>query len=88
MTEIVLAVEHAPEGGYTACAPGEPIFSETDGEAHLRVAAQDAVFCHFDEGTHPKSSGCALAAMNCRQHQPGPNFSIDHRPKEYTHGLA
>lgn len=54
MVEIVFAVEQAPEGGYTARALGESIFTEADTEAELRVAVQDAVHCHFDEGKSPK----------------------------------
>lgn len=54
MTEIVFVVEHAPEGGYTARALGESIFTEADSEAELRVAVQDAVHCHFDDGKSPK----------------------------------
>ena len=58
MTEIVFIVESAPEGGCTACALGESIFTEAvteaDTEAELRVAVQDAVHCHFDEGNSPK----------------------------------
>ena len=54
MTEIVFVVEIAPEGGYTARALGVSIFTEADTEAELRVAVQDAVHCHFDEGTLPK----------------------------------
>lgn len=53
MTEIVFVVEHAPEGGYIARALGESIFTEADTEAELRVAVQNAVRCHFDEGTAP-----------------------------------
>lgn len=54
MNEIVFVVEQAPEGGFTARALGESIFTEADTEAELRVAVQDAVHCHFDEGTSPK----------------------------------
>ena len=54
MNEIVFVVEVAPEGGYTARALGESIFTEGDTEAELRVAVQDAVRCHFDEGKSPK----------------------------------
>ena len=54
MSEIVFVVEQAPEGGFTAHALGESIFTEADTEAELRVAVQDAVHCHFDEGTSPK----------------------------------
>ena len=54
MTEIVFVVELAPEGGYSARALGESIFTEADTEAELRTAVQDAVHCHFDEGQSPK----------------------------------
>lgn len=54
MNEIVFIVEQAPEGGLTARALGESIFTEADTEAELRVAVQDAVHCHFDEGKAPK----------------------------------
>ncbi|MFZ4482104.1 MAG: 2-oxoisovalerate dehydrogenase E1 subunit beta [Rhodoferax sp.] len=54
MSEIVFVVENAPEGGLTARALGESIFTEADTEAELRTAIQDAVRCHFDEGTAPK----------------------------------
>lgn len=54
MSEIIFVVEHAPEGGYTAHALGEAIFTqaETIDELHARV--RDAVHCHFDEGKAPK----------------------------------
>ena len=54
MNEIVFVVEQALEGGFTARALGEAIFTEADTEAELRLAVQDAVHCHFDEGTSPK----------------------------------
>lgn len=54
MNEIVFIVEQAPEGGLTARALGESIFTEADTEVELRVAVQDAVHCHFDEGKSPK----------------------------------
>ena len=54
MTEIIFVVGQAPEGGYTARALGESIFTEADTEAELRVALQDAVHCHFDEGKSPE----------------------------------
>jgi hypothetical protein len=54
MNEIVFVVELAPEGGFIARALGESIVTEADTEAELRVAVQDAVHCHFDEGKSPK----------------------------------
>jgi hypothetical protein len=54
MSEIVFVVEQAPEGGYTARAVGESIFTETDDLAQLHARAREAVRCHFDEGKAPK----------------------------------
>jgi hypothetical protein len=54
MNEIIFVVEEAPEGGYTARAVGEAIFTEADGLPELREAVRDAVRCHFDAGTAPK----------------------------------
>lgn len=52
--EIIFVVEEAPEGGYTARALGESIFTEADSRDGLHAAVRDAVRCHFDEGTRPK----------------------------------
>jgi hypothetical protein len=54
MSEILFLVEQAPEGGYTARALGESIFTEADTLPELRAQVQDAVHCHFDEGNMPK----------------------------------
>ena len=54
MDEIVFVVEQAPEGGYTARALGESIFTEADTLEELRSLVQDAVHCHFDDGKSPK----------------------------------
>ena len=40
MTEIVFVVELSPEGGYTARALGESIFTEADTEAELHRCAR------------------------------------------------
>ena len=56
MTEIVFVVEQAPEGGYTARALGESIFTEAGNAAQLRVAVQDAVLCHFGSECGPPFS--------------------------------
>jgi hypothetical protein len=53
MKEIVFVVEEAPEGGYTARALGQAIFTEGDSVEALRTAVVDSVRCHFDEGTGP-----------------------------------
>jgi hypothetical protein len=47
-------VEEAPEGGYTAYALGQSIFTEAQTMAELHEMVRDAVRCHFDEGLEPK----------------------------------
>lgn len=54
MTELFFLVEEAPEGGYTARALGEAIFTEADTLPDLHERVRDAVRCHFDEGHAPK----------------------------------
>ncbi|MCM2264391.1 MAG: hypothetical protein NDI73_04270 [Desulfuromonadales bacterium] len=54
MNEIFFLVENAPEGGYTAKALGESIFTEADSLEELHVNVRDAVKCHFDEDKVPK----------------------------------
>ncbi|HOF89385.1 MAG TPA: 2-oxoisovalerate dehydrogenase [Armatimonadota bacterium] len=51
--ELIFIVEEAPEGGYTAHALGQPIFTEGDDLDDLRMQVRDAVRCHFDEGERP-----------------------------------
>ena len=54
MSEIIFIVEEAPEGGYTARALGESIFTEAEGFAELHEKVRDAVKCHFEENNVPK----------------------------------
>lgn len=54
VSEVIFLVEEAPEGGFTARALGESIFTEADDIADLHVKVRDAVRCHFDEGRVPK----------------------------------
>lgn len=54
MNELIFVVEEAPEGGFTAHALGESIFTEADTLNDLHAKIRDAVRCHFDEGKHPK----------------------------------
>lgn len=53
MKEIIFLVEEDPEGGYTAQALGYSIYTEADTWEELRLAAQDAVLCHFEEDARP-----------------------------------
>ena len=54
MNELIFLVEEAPEGGFTARALGESIFTEAPDLNELRTQIRDAVKCHFDEGHAPK----------------------------------
>ena len=47
MIEIIFVVEEAPEGGLTARALGESIFTEAETVEELRVNVKEAVECHF-----------------------------------------
>ncbi len=54
MSELIFLIEQAPEGGYTARALGESIFTEADSLDELRTNIREAVACQFDEGTGPR----------------------------------
>ncbi|TWU14719.1 hypothetical protein CA54_35880 [Symmachiella macrocystis] len=54
MNEIIFLVEEADEGGYTARALAESIFTAADDLDGIRQNVRDAVECHFDDGTGPK----------------------------------
>ena len=54
MNEIIFVVEQAPEGGYTARALGESIYTEADDMPALHERVRDAVRCHFQEDAAPK----------------------------------
>ncbi len=47
MTEIIFIVEEAPEGGFTAKALDESIFTEAETMEELRKNVKEAVKCHF-----------------------------------------
>ena len=55
MSELVFLVEEAPEGGYTARALDESIFTEADDWDALRQNILDAVTGHYaDRSGAPK----------------------------------
>lgn len=54
MSELIFMVEDAPEGGYTAKALGESIFTEADDLKSLHKQIRDAVRCHFEKANLPK----------------------------------
>lgn len=53
MNEIIFLIEEANEGGYTARALGESIFTEGDTFEEIKENIKEAVDCHFDEGKKP-----------------------------------
>lgn len=53
MSEIVFLVEEAAEGGFSARALGESIFTQAETLEALCEQVGDAVRCHFDEGHGP-----------------------------------
>jgi len=54
VTEIVFVVDEAPEGGFTARAVEQAIFTEAASLDELRANVRSSVECHFDEGQAPK----------------------------------
>ena len=54
MNEIIFLIEQAPEGGFTARALGESIFTEAETLEEVRTQVRDAVKCHFEKGKAPK----------------------------------
>lgn len=53
MKEIVFLVEESDEGGLTARALGESIFTRADSMDMLREEVRDAARCHFGENGGP-----------------------------------
>lgn len=54
MNEIIFLIEEAAEGGFTARALGESIFTESETFEETKRNIKDAVDCHFDEDKKPK----------------------------------
>jgi hypothetical protein len=54
MKEVIFLVEEAPEGGFTARALGESVFTEADTLASLRERVRDAVECHWASEQRPR----------------------------------
>ncbi len=54
MNEIFFLIQEAPEGGFTARALGQSIFTEADTLDELRQKVRSAVACHFEDGQAPK----------------------------------
>lgn len=54
MNEIIFLIEEALEGGYTAKAIGEGIFTEGDTIEEVKTNIKEAVECHFEDDKKPK----------------------------------
>ena len=48
MKELIFLVEEDPEGGYSAQAVGENIFTQGETVAELKIMIRDAIDCHYD----------------------------------------
>jgi hypothetical protein len=54
MNEIIFLAEESPEGGFTARALEQSIFTEADTTEELHANIRDAVRCHFEAGKAPQ----------------------------------
>jgi predicted RNase H-like HicB family nuclease len=52
--EILFIGKQLPDGGYTAHAETESIFTEADTLDGLRTNIREAVECHYGDETHPR----------------------------------
>jgi predicted RNase H-like HicB family nuclease len=52
-SEIIFVIEEAAEGGYTARALGESIFTEGETLDEVKTNIKEAVSCHFEEDEMP-----------------------------------
>ncbi len=66
MTELVFLVEEAPEGGFTARALGESIFTEADTYEELAEMIEDAVRCHWGESLDGNYSPAILVVSGAQ----------------------
>ena len=53
MSEIIFIVEDSDEGGYTAKALGDSIYTEAETLEELKENIKDAVKCHFEAAALP-----------------------------------
>ena len=54
MSEIIFLVEDAPEGGFSARAVGESIYTQAASVEELHASVRDSVRCHFEDKAAPK----------------------------------
>ena len=48
MSELIFLIEDDPDGGYTAQAIGQNIFTQADTIDELKPMIQDAIDCHLN----------------------------------------
>ena len=53
MSEIIFIVEDSADGGYTAKALGQSIYTEGETMDELKANIKDAVKCHFEAKDMP-----------------------------------
>ena len=53
VNEVIFEVHEAEEGGYYAAAVGYDIITQGDSWEELKLMAQDAVLCHFEDEAAP-----------------------------------
>ncbi len=54
MNELIFIIEESPEGGYSAKALGEAIFTDGDTLDELKANIKEAVLCHFEDNQAPR----------------------------------
>lgn len=54
MSELVFLVEEDPEGGFTARALGESIFTQAATWTERQDRMREAVLCHFEDDAAPR----------------------------------
>jgi predicted RNase H-like HicB family nuclease len=54
VTELISLVEEDADGGFTARALGQSIYTQGDTLDEVRDNVRDAVRCHFEVGEAPK----------------------------------
>jgi predicted RNase H-like HicB family nuclease len=53
--KLLFIVTEDPDGGYTAKAPAEGIYTQGDNWEALILNSKDAILCHFEDGKSPDS---------------------------------
>ena len=64
MDELIFLVEEDPDGGFTAKALGENIFTQGNTMKELKEMIKDAIECHFDS---PEQMPKKIGRASCRE---------------------